>query len=539
MVEKIKILILSANPKETDALRLGEEVREIESAMERARSRDQFEIITKSAVRVDDLRRSLLDHEPQIVHFSGHGAGENGLVLENNVGKMQLVGTAALARLFKAFQATVNCVVMNACYSEVQAEAIYQHIDHVVGMNRAIGDRAAIEFAKGFYDALGAGRSVEDAFEMGCVSIQMMGIPEELTPVLKQRSKLNPTRAGQGSSVSLETPEGQVGIDSLFYTPSSYEERCYEEVKRAGSLIRIKSPHNMGKSSLMVRVLAHAEQLGYRTVNLNLQQGNQRLFTEPDQFMQWFCASVGKPIGVKVKIEDYWDNIFGANDNSTDYFEKYLLEGSEQPLVVAIDNFDRVFKYPDIETDLCGLLRGWHERSRSHKLWGKLRLIIVYSQEPYLQKDINQSPFNVGLPIELDEFSALQVQNLVALHGLDWTEQSVAQVMALIGGHPYLVRSALYHIAAGDVSLEEFLNTAPTEAGIYRDHLVGHLKLLEDYPILGEAMKTVVTAAVPVRLRSEEAFKLDSMGLVVRVANNVQPRCQLYRQYFRDIFAIA
>ncbi|MCY7323545.1 MAG: CHAT domain-containing protein, partial [Phormidesmis sp. CAN_BIN36] len=183
-MEKIKILILSANPKETDALRLGEEVREIEAAMERSRGRAQFELITKSAVRVDDLRRSLLDHEPQIVHFSGHGAGENGLVLENNAGKMQLVSTAALARLFKAFQATVNCVVMNACYSEVQAEAIYQHIDHVVGMNRALGDRAAIEFAKGFYDALGAGRSIEDAFEIGCTSLDLENIPESSTPVL-------------------------------------------------------------------------------------------------------------------------------------------------------------------------------------------------------------------------------------------------------------------------------------------------------------------------------------------------------------------
>jgi hypothetical protein len=250
--------------------------------------------------------------------------------------------------------------------------------------------------------------------------------------------------------------------------------------------------------------------------------------------MQWFCASVGKPLGVRVKIEEYWDDIFGANDNSTDYFEKYLLEGNDRPLVLAIDNFDRIFKYADIETDLCGLLRGWHESSKIKKLWQKLRLIIVHSQESYAQRDINQSPFNVGLPIELGEFTPEQVQELVARHGLTWTEGELEQFMGLIGGHPYMVRSALYHIAAGDLSLAEFLRTAPTEAGIYSDYLRGHLKTLEDYPELGAAMKLVITSEAPVRLRSEESFKLDSMGLVVRVDNNVKPRCDLYRQYFCD-----
>ena len=219
---------------------------------------------------------------------------------------------------------------------------------------------------------------------------------------------------------------------------------------------------------------------------------------------------------------------------STDYFEKYLLKDMEQPLVVAIDNFDRVFNYSDIECDFCGLLRGWHERSRSYSDWEKLRLVIVYSQEPYLPKDINQSPFNVGLPIELGEFTTTQVQELVVLHGLKWSEEEVSQLMQLIGGHPYLVRKALYHLAAGELTLEEFLHSAPTEAGMYSAHLLGHLKSLEDYPALGEAMKTVVTSDRPVRLRSKDAFKLDSLGLVVRIENEVKPRCRLYRQYFSN-----
>ena len=183
-----KILILSANPKNTSKLRLDSEVREIQTGLERAKERSQFEIITRSAVQVDDLRRALLDHEPQIVHFSGHGLGSDGLALENNSGELQLVSTQSLTRLFKLFKDKVECVLLNACYSEVQALAIHQNINCVIGMSQVVGDRAAIEFAVGFYDAIGAGRSYEDAFEFGCTSIDLEGIPESETPVLKSRN---------------------------------------------------------------------------------------------------------------------------------------------------------------------------------------------------------------------------------------------------------------------------------------------------------------------------------------------------------------
>ncbi|MEC4814544.1 MAG: CHAT domain-containing protein [Scytonema sp. PMC 1069.18] len=182
-----KILILSVNPIDTNQLRLDEEIREIQAALKRSKNREQFEIVTQGAVRVDDLRRSLLDHQPTIVHFSGHGSGSAGLVLENNSGQVQLVSTESLARLFKAFQNNIECVLLNACYSENQAEAIHKYIDYVIGMNRAIGDKAAIDFAVGFYDALGAGKSYEDCFEFGCGSIDLKGIPESETPVIKAR----------------------------------------------------------------------------------------------------------------------------------------------------------------------------------------------------------------------------------------------------------------------------------------------------------------------------------------------------------------
>jgi hypothetical protein len=177
------ILVLSAQPKGVDPLRLEEEVRELRRGLERSRHRDKFRIEQRSALTAQDLRRALIDCQPQIVHFSGHGAGEPGLVFENEAGQMQLVPGAAIAQLFAIFADVIECVVLNACYSEVQAKAIAQYVPHVIGMSQAIGDRAAIEFSIGFYDGLYGGRSIKEGYQLGCNAIQMAGIPEYLTPV--------------------------------------------------------------------------------------------------------------------------------------------------------------------------------------------------------------------------------------------------------------------------------------------------------------------------------------------------------------------
>ncbi|HEY9639861.1 MAG TPA: CHAT domain-containing protein [Coleofasciculaceae cyanobacterium] len=183
-----KILILTANPQDSQRRRLDQEVRDITEGLRRSQQRDQFQVQQQWAVRPRDIQRAMLDINPCIVHFSGQG-GESGLVFEDEKGNTQLVNGAALAGLFQIFADQVECVVLNGCYSEPQAEAIAQHINYVIGMNQAIGEAAAIEFAVGFYDALGAGRSVEFAYAIGCSAIQLAGIAENLTPVLKKKPR--------------------------------------------------------------------------------------------------------------------------------------------------------------------------------------------------------------------------------------------------------------------------------------------------------------------------------------------------------------
>ena len=159
------ILLLAANPRNTSQLRLDEEVMEIDEGLRRANKREQFKLEQKWAVRTRDFYRAILDTQPQIVHFCGHGAGDDGIVLEDDTGQTAFIQANALSSMFELFATeSVECVLLNACYSEVQAEAISQHIDYVIGMNRTIGDKAAVTFAVAFYDALGAGREVEFAF---------------------------------------------------------------------------------------------------------------------------------------------------------------------------------------------------------------------------------------------------------------------------------------------------------------------------------------------------------------------------------------
>lgn len=182
-------MLLAANPKGTSSLRLQEEEREIKERL-RLAGYGKVPINSIGATRPRDIQQAMLDFKPQIVHFSGHGAAQDGLVFEDSVGQEKLVSSEALANLFKLFSKRVECVVLNACYSESQAKAIVQYVDYVIGMSQAIGDRAAIEFSVGFYAALGAGESIEFAYEIGCNAIDLEGIPEQLIPVLYKKDNL-------------------------------------------------------------------------------------------------------------------------------------------------------------------------------------------------------------------------------------------------------------------------------------------------------------------------------------------------------------
>jgi len=240
-----KILILTANPKTTSRLRLDEEVREIEYGLQRAQSRKEFELKAQWAIRPQDVSQAMLDYQPDIVHFGGHGE-EAAIVFENDVGTLHLVSADALAGLFQLFADTVECVVLNACYSQSQAEAIAQHIKYVIGINAAIGDSAAIEFAVAFYDALGAGESVEFAYKLACNAIQMAGIAEQhLIPVLITK--------GEKETLARADKFYELGVDY-------FKDGEFEEAKNFLSQSLSFNPDHVDATLLLGRIYLEKQQ---------------------------------------------------------------------------------------------------------------------------------------------------------------------------------------------------------------------------------------------------------------------------------------
>ncbi|MEO0397456.1 MAG: CHAT domain-containing protein [Cyanobacteria bacterium P01_A01_bin.137] len=240
-----KILILAANPSDTTRLRLDQEYRDIQDGLERAQHRDNFELIYMSAVRPRDIQRALLNESPQIVHFSGHGEGEEGLVFQDDLGNSKLISSEALADLFELFASNIECVLLNGCYSKVQAESIVEHIEYVIGMQRAISDAAAIEFAVSFYDALGANRSYEFAYKLACNAIRLNAsvssqsstrklipindtrittVGEHMIPVLLKRSHLFAVDQRVDQQIQTETKRVELE-DSLHAVEDAANER--------------------------------------------------------------------------------------------------------------------------------------------------------------------------------------------------------------------------------------------------------------------------------------------------------------------------
>lgn len=180
----VKILFLAANPVDAPHLGLDEEIRAIQHSLREAEHRDQFTVVQEWAVRRNDLTGALLRHRPHVVHFSGHGTQSGELVLKDDAGRSRPVSILFLSQLFSTLRDNIRLVVLNACYSERQARKIAELVDCVVGMPQAIGDEAARDFSAAFYQALGYGRSVREAFDLGSAQVDLDALAEQDRPLL-------------------------------------------------------------------------------------------------------------------------------------------------------------------------------------------------------------------------------------------------------------------------------------------------------------------------------------------------------------------
>ncbi|WP_293088510.1 AAA-like domain-containing protein [Okeania sp. SIO3B5] len=332
-------------------------------------------------------------------------------------------------------------------------------------------------------------------------------------------------------------PSGSISLDSPFYIKrADIEKQVYAEIEKPGALVRIKAPQEMGKTSLLLRVINYAESLDYRTVNLDLQQVGQDILSGGiNKFLRWFCANIAHQLNLEPNLNDYWDEDIGSKISCSLYFRNYLLQSTNSPLLLALDEVNQIFEYPEIAKDFFPLLRSWYEEAKRLPVWQNLRLVVVHSTEIYVPLQLKQSPFNVGLPIQLGSFSLEAVLELAQSYGLDWSDEKEANLlMATVGGHPALVHLAIYHLSREDVTMRQLLETAATSTGIYGSHLRRHQVKLEEEPELTIAMQSLVNTNEPILLESIIAYKLSSMGLIKFHRNKATLTCDLYRQYFRS-----
>ena len=346
----------------------------------------------------------------------------------------------------------------------------------------------------------------------------------------------------------LDFPSGPVPLGSPFYmNRPPLEELVYAEIMQPGCLLRIKAPRKTGKSSLLNRIIAHAKVQGYKTVSLDFQEADEAVFASLDKFLRWFCINVSRQLNLAPNLDDYWDIEMGSKVSCKIYFEGYLLEQIDSPIVLALNEVHRVFEHPNIAQDFLPMLRFWHEQAKQDITWQKMRLVVVHTTEIYIPLKLNQSPFNVGLTVPLPPFTIAQVQNLAQQYGVNWAAslegaQRLAPLQKMLGGHPYLINLALYHLCQEEMTLLELLQTASTASGIYSQHLRELLTLLQAEPQLMSAMQEVVMADESVQidasaprgaaLSAMAAYKLESMGLVQLDGNQARASCELYRLYF-------
>ena len=339
------------------------------------------------------------------------------------------------------------------------------------------------------------------------------------------------------STENITFPEGSVGLNSAFYIERSRVEFvCYETIVKPGALIRIKGAKWMSKTSLVNRILQQGRVEKHQIVYLDFDSVERAIAGNLDKLLRWLCVMVSRQLNLENQVKDYWDtDILGSNDNCTVYFEEYILEETTNPIALALDNIDRLFGCEGVIEDFFGMLRSWHEKAKTHQCWSQIKLILSHSTEAYVPLDINQSPFNAGIPILLEEFDSNRVEALASLYQLDWNKIQVKQLMDLVGGHPYLVRLAMYQIKTNYLSLEQFLDLATQEMEIYSDPLRRLLNILKQSLSLTEAYAQVVASNKPIALDSLQIYQLHSIGLVKHEYSLVFPRCKLYQEYFNRV----
>ena len=331
-------------------------------------------------------------------------------------------------------------------------------------------------------------------------------------------------------------PDKPENGDSYFYIERKpIESRCFQQLREPGSLLRIAAPKQMGKTSLINRIITQAKQLQYQTVSLDLRLFETTKLADATIFLRSFYAWIVNELASSPPLKE-WDEDLPVMVSCTKYFQA-ILRQLESPFLLVIDNLDRIFDYPQTYQNFLPMLRRWHDLANESETWSKLRLVISYRTEDYGRLDINQSPFNVGVPISVREFNDDEVELLRNRHY--HLQSEVAEPLReAIGGHPYLIRLAFYALAKEELTLEQVLKNAATHTGIYKNHFRQLVASLQECPALETILQIIVSknSLEITGKNNTQIYQLAAMGLIKIKGNLAVISRQIYQNYFTNYF---
>lgn len=338
-------------------------------------------------------------------------------------------------------------------------------------------------------------------------------------------------------------PTGPLQLDSPVYVERPpLEHFAYAEIARPGSLLRIKAPKQMGKSSLLIRVAEQAHALGYETCKIDFLQAEDACFASLDSLLRWFCRLSALQLGLATQLDDWWDAEIGSKVSCTIYFENYLLKQLNRPLVLIVNEVNRIFEYEEVAGDFLSLLRFWHEQAQRSPQWQNLRLVMAYSTEVYVPLKLEQSPFNVGQQLQLLPFTLAQVKTLAARYhlpqqlGSDY-DAVMDELMALVGGHPYLVHSVIAQLHSAADNPYRLLAQAAQPTGLLGEYLRQCHAVVRQQPDLIQVVQQLVKAPQGLQLPAHLAYQLSSLGIVKFERDRYWLACELFQRYFATEFA--
>jgi hypothetical protein len=327
-----------------------------------------------------------------------------------------------------------------------------------------------------------------------------------------------------------------VPLNSEFYIRRTADKDFREALTRYDSIVLLKGARQIGKTSLLARGLQMSRERGAKVALTDFQKFNASNLADVSSFYISLAESLAEQLDLDVLPSDTWDERRGPNVNFERFIRREVLKNMCAPLVWGLDEVDRLFTC-DYGSEVFGLFRSWHnERALDPSgPWAGLTLCIAYATEAHLFiTDMNQSPFNVGTQLALEDFSVEQIKELDKRYGNPLkTEDETKQFQTLLGGHPFLVRRGLHEMTTHKISFAEFEAGADKEDGIFGDHLRRILVLLAKDPELADVLKGVIngqTCPTP-----ESFYRLRSSGIIHgNSQNDCQTRCDLYARFLKQ-----